>query len=68
MRKTKNQKKELSRSELRMRIRVLHTKGLTNSEIADECDKSISFVNEIIEDMGYKPNKKLAKEKHIWAN
>lgn len=68
MKKSKNQKKELSRSELRMRIRVLHTKGLTNSEIVDECDVGLSIVNEIIEDMGYKPNKKLAKEKHIWAD
>lgn len=68
MRKSKNQKKELSRSELRIRIRVLYTKGLTNSEIADKCDKSLSLVNEIIDDMGYRPNKKQAKEKHIWAN
>lgn len=66
--KTWNNKKELSPSELRMHVRVLHTKGLTNLEIADECDVGLSIVNEIVGEMGYKPNKKQAKEKHIWAN
>lgn len=66
--KRKNKKKELSPSELRIHIRVLHTKGLTNQEIANECNKDLLTINEMISDMGYKPNKKQAKEKHIWGN
>lgn len=66
--KRKNKTKELSPSELRIHVRVLHTKGLTNQEIADECNKELLTIDEMIREMGYKPNKKQSKEKHIWGD
>ena len=57
-----------SSSELKQRLRILHTKGLTSSEIALECNIDVSFVRRMLNEMGYKENPERSKDKHIWAD
>ena len=58
----------LDTAELKSRIRILHTKGLTSDEIAVNCNMSVGLVREILKELGYKDNFKQKKEKHIWAD
>ena len=66
--KTTNKKLPTSLSELKQRLRILHTKGLTSEEIAVECNINVSIVRRMLNEMGYKENPKRSKDKHIWTD
>lgn len=66
--KTSDKKLLASSPELKQRLRILHTKGLTSSEIAVECNIDVSLVRKMLNEMGYKENPERSKDKHIWAD
>ena len=66
--KTTDKKLPTSSSELKQRLRILHTKGLTSAEIAVECNINVSIVRKMLNEMGYKENPERSKDKHIWAD